>query len=67
MLFFILSRSEILGNNICSLSTSQVDVKRTVPKKGAASTPKWGTKTKKIFLGGLPTSVTEGVNLLHCY
>lgn len=44
--------------------TFQVDVKRTVPKKGAGSTTKWGPRTKKIFLGGLPTSVNEGTNLL---
>lgn len=37
--------------------TCQVEVKRTVPRE---EMPKAGIKTKKIFVGGIPTSLTEG-------
>ena len=38
--------------------SEQVEIKRTIPK-GAAESKDF--KTKKIFVGGIPTSVTEGL------
>lgn len=35
----------------------QVEIKRTIPKGSSESKD---FKTKKIFVGGIPTSVTEG-------
>jgi len=40
----------------------QVEVKRTVPRE--EMTTKDGPKTRKIFIGGLPPSLTEGRCLL---
>lgn len=37
----------------------QVEVKRTVPKEDMQV--KGAPKTKKIFVGGLPVSLTEGI------
>lgn len=42
----------------------QVEVKRTVPREDMPS--KAGIKTKKIFVGGIPTALTEGRNYLLC-
>jgi heterogeneous nuclear ribonucleoprotein A1/A3 len=41
----------------------QVEVKRTVPRE--EMTTKDGPKTRKIFIGGLPPSLTEGRCLLN--
>lgn len=38
----------------------QVEIKRTIPKGSSDSKD---FKTKKIFVGGIPTSVTEGQTL----
>jgi len=40
------------------LCLEQVEIKRTIPK-GAAQTNDF--KTKKIFVGGIPTTLTEGL------
>lgn len=37
---------------------AQVEIKRTIPKGSSQSND---FKTKKIFVGGIPTSVTEGL------
>ena len=41
-----------------------MEIKRTIPK-GAAQTNDF--KTKKIFVGGIPTTVTEGVTYLLAF
>lgn len=38
-------------------TSEQVEIKRTIPKGSSDSKD---FKTKKIFVGGIPTSVTEG-------
>lgn len=38
----------------------QVEIKRTIPK-GSASAQANDIKTKKIFVGGIPTTVSEGL------
>ncbi|KAI7730565.1 hypothetical protein M8C21_021123, partial [Ambrosia artemisiifolia] len=40
------------------INGKQVEIKRTIPKGSGESKPK-DFKTKKIFVGGIPTSVTE--------
>lgn len=48
---------------MCSVSVMQfvyqVEVKRTVPKEDMQV--KGSPKTKKIFVGGLPLTLTEGI------
>lgn len=39
--------------------TEQVEIKRTIPK-GAGGNQSKDFKTKKIFVGGIPSTVTEG-------
>jgi len=41
------------------LLTPQVEIKRTIPKGSLQSSSK-DFKTKKIFVGGLPSTLTEG-------
>jgi hypothetical protein len=44
---------------------SQVEIKRTIPKGSVYSTSK-DFKTKKIFAGGLPSTLTEGnISMSH--
>lgn len=38
----------------------QVEIKRTIPK-GAGGNQSKDFKTKKIFVGGIPSTVTEGI------
>ena len=49
--------------NLC-----QVEIKRTIPKGSSQAND---FKTKKIFVGGIPTSVNEGLDssflLVACY
>lgn len=40
----------------------QVEIKRTIPK-GASHSKDF--KTKKIFVGGIPSTVSEGMSLVH--
>ncbi|WVY93339.1 hypothetical protein V8G54_032427, partial [Vigna mungo] len=42
--------------------SSQVEIKRTIPKGSSQAND---FKTKKIFVGGIPTSVSEGPILVH--
>lgn len=55
---------------ICVMNLDQVEIKRTIPK---GSTQASDFKTKKIFVGGIPTTVTEGLMFelfnirLKCY
>lgn len=42
----------------------QVEIKRTIPKgagSGAGGNQSKDFKTKKIFVGGIPSAVTEGI------
>lgn len=48
---FLISFGMVLG---------QVEIKRTIPKGSAQSKD---FKTKKIFVGGIPSAVTEGIFL----
>ena len=52
----------IRSTSVCSLKSRslkmQVEIKRTIPK-GAA--PLKDFKTKKIFVGGLPSALKEGI------
>lgn len=41
----------------------KVEVKKTVPKENMQV--KGASKTKKIFIGGLPLPLTEGKSILH--
>lgn len=45
--------------------TPQVEIKRTIPKGSVQSSSK-DFKTKKIFVGGLPSTLTEG-NICMAY
>ncbi|XP_042503104.1 RNA-binding protein 1-like [Macadamia integrifolia] len=44
------------------INGKQVEIKRTIPKGAIDSKD---SRTKKIFVGGLPTTVTEGVFLFY--
>lgn len=51
----------VLGQNTFSLFLmEQVEIKRTIPK-GAGGNQSKDFKTKKIFVGGIPSTVTEGI------
>ena len=41
------------------INGKQVEIKRTIPKGSSQSKD---FKTKKIFVGGIPSSTTEGMN-----
>ncbi|PHU11932.1 hypothetical protein BC332_18862 [Capsicum chinense] len=41
------------------INDKQVEIKRTIPKGSSADSKDF--KTKKIFVGGIPTTMTEGV------
>lgn len=54
--FIMYKYNQLINNNV--LAWFQVEVKRTVPREDMPS--KGGPKTKKIFVGGIPPSLTEG-------
>jgi heterogeneous nuclear ribonucleoprotein A1/A3 len=45
------------------INGKEVEIKRTIPK-GAA--PLKDFKTKKIFVGGLPSALKEGITCIYC-
>jgi len=48
-----------LINTFFLVLMEQVEIKRTIPK-GAGGNQSKDIKTKKIFVGGIPSTVTEG-------
>lgn len=60
--FLMFSSLPLLSLDFVLGPMKQVEIKRTIPK-GAGGNQSKDIKTKKIFVGGIPSAVTEGIYL----